>query len=145
MKKYLWIICLTLLPLGAQAQMADMLGTLAIDNAITSSDLKGVEQMQKALSTVQFQEKLTELNTEIQTKFFGNYAGISKADLDFAGFKGLGWNVGSDSGAEYYVELSGADSALCHYIRLNSGGAKRIKINGGQTCEKRNNTLRLFY
>ena len=144
MKKYVWIICMMFLPFRVQAQIVDILGSLGIQGAMTSSSVAGVEKMQRTLSNVQVQQGLAELNAEIQTKYFGDYRGIQKSDLDFDGFKGLEWNVGSDNLAEYYVELSGVNRELCHYLNFN-GGAKRVEINGGQKCQVAKNILRLYY
>lgn len=144
MKKYLGVILMVMFSYSANAQMNDMLGVLAIDGALTSSEAQGVGQMQRALSAVQVQQGLAELNMEIQTKYMGNYGGLTKSGLSFGGFDGLEWNVGSVSGSEYYIELSGADSALCYQIKLN-GGAKRSVVNNGSDCQGANNTIRLFY
>lgn len=144
MKKYLVVLLMIMLSFEAEAQMTDALGALAIDGALTSSGAAGLGQMQRALSNVQIQQGLGELNAEIQTKFFGNYSGLNKSALDFGGFGGIDWNVGTSSDSEYYVELSGLDSALCYYVKLN-GNAKRAEINGGQDCHGANNTVRLFY
>lgn len=144
MKKYLIAIICMAFSVEAKAQIVDILGSLGVQGAMTSSSVAGVEKMQRTLSNVQVQQGLADLNAEIQTKYFGDYRGIQKSDLDFGGFKGLEWNVGSETLAEYYVELSGVNRELCHYLNFN-GGAKRVEINGGQNCQVAKNTLRLYY
>ena len=144
MKKYLIILLVIMLSFEAKAQMTDALGSLIIDGALTSSELEGVGQMQKSLSHVQVQQGLAELNAEIQTSYFGNYNGLSKSNLDFTGFKGIEWDVGAAADGGYYVELSGIDSALCYYVKLNTG-AKRSEIIGKNDCHGPDNTIRLFY
>ena len=145
MKKYLLFVCCMSFVFAANAQMADLIGGLTVDGALTSSSISGVGQMQDALSKVQLQQDLSELNMEIQTKYMGNYSQLNKSDLNFTGLNGLSWNVVPVSAFEYYVELFNVNSSLCHALKYNPAGSKRTKINSGNDCKNSDNTIKLFY
>lgn len=144
-KFYFAVLALiTCFAFDSNAQMTDSLGALAIDGMLSGEAAQGVAQMQNALNKVQFQQDLTELNLKIQTTFMNSYSGLSKEYLDFSGFNGISWQVGSVSPHEYYVEFSGLDNAMCEYLRFNNN-AKRAELNGGKGCGGNDNRIKLLY
>lgn len=144
MRKFL-IVAFLLLSNNVNAQMNDLLGTLATDGVLTQGDMNGFNDMRRALGRADFQRDLAMLNTEIQTTFMGNYNGINKDVINFDGFSGINWNVGSETNSQYYVEFYGLDGATCQLCTNPEIHAARTVINNGAGCQQNNNHVKIFY
>ena len=96
MKKFLIaIIVLALSCETVSAQMSDTLGALLIDGELSTQGYQALGQGQQAVNRMRFQQDLGNLVAEVQTAYLGNYAGLSKAGLDFNGFVGINWDIAS--------------------------------------------------
>ena len=145
MKKILIVTLSMFLSLNAEAQMADIMGTMAVDGALTQGDFKGVNTMQQAFDRMQFQQDLAMLNAEIQTTFIGNYDGINKDLLGFQGLKGISWNVVPVSSEQYYIELTGLDGPTCFLCKNPEWRARKVEINGGTECQGSGNNVKMYF
>lgn len=145
MKKYLLILTAIFLCGNANAQMADVLGSMAVDGALTQGSYQGVGQMRQALGRVQFQQDLAMLNTQIQTMFMGNYTGLSKDILNFEGLQGVTWNVGPAAGGQYYIELDNLDGQTCFACKNPEWNARKVEINGGADCRSTGNKVKMYF
>ena len=129
---------------NAHAQMADVLGSMAVDGALTQGSYQGVGQMQQALGRMQFQQDLAMLNTQIQTTFMGNYDGISKDLLNFEGLRGVSWNVGPVNGG-YYIEFNNLDGQTCFACKNPEWHARKVEINSGSDCQGAGNRVKMYF
>ena len=145
MKKYLMILTAVFLCGNAEAQMADVLGSMAVDGALTQGSYRGVGQMQQALGRVQLIQDLAMLNAQIQTTFMGNYTGLSKDVLNFEGLRGITWDVGPAAGGQYYIELSNIDGQTCFSCKNPEWNARKVEINGGADCKSSGNKVKMYF
>lgn len=144
MKIFLVLAVLFLGCENAAAQMSDSLGALIIDGELSNQGYQAVGQGQKAMNRMRFQQDLGMLVTEIQTTYFGNYAGLSKSGLNFNGFSGIDWNVEAADDGGFYVILNGLDNASC-FICQNGTGARKVETNNGGSCQSGTNKVKLLF
>ncbi len=145
MKKFLMTAAiLSLFCETASAQMSDALGTLLIDGELSTQGYQAVGQGQRAVNRMRFQQDLGNLVAEVQTTYFGNYAGLSKAGLDFNGFSGINWDIAPADDGGFYVTFDGLDGATC-FVCQNGTGARRAEINGGGSCQQSGNKVKLLF
>lgn len=145
MKKLSVILFLMLLCKPVEAQMTDMLGTLSLQGALTQGSMQGVGQMNNAMGNLGFQQDLTTLIMEVQSRFFGNYNGLNKDLLQFGGLKNYDWNVYAVSANQFAVEFKNLDGGACFICRGNGWNASSVDINGGGQCEAQNNHVILYF
>ena len=144
MKKIILLLALGLWSGNAAAQMSDALGTLLIDEELSNEGYQSVTQGQRALNRMRFQQDLGNLVATVQTTYFGNYAGLSKAGLDFNGFSGISWDIKPSDDGGFYIDFDGLDGATC-FICQGGTGAKRAEINNGEGCGQSGNKVKLFF
>lgn len=145
MKKYLMILAMLLVCKSASAQMTDMLGTLSLQGALTQGSMQGVGQMNNAMGNLNFQQDLSALIMEIQSRFFGNYNGLSKDTVQFRGLKNYDWDVYATSANQFAIELKNLDGGACFMCNGNAWNASRVDINNGGQCEAQNNHVILYF
>lgn len=144
MKKYFMVFAALFTVSAASAQMADMMGTLAIDGMLTTDAYQGVGQMRQALGRVQMQQDLAMLNLEIQNRFMHSYKGLNKEILNFKGLRGINWDVAAVSDSEYFVELADIDAETCLFFHGGGFGARRTEfVSGG--CQPSGNKVRIYF
>lgn len=145
MKKFLIaIIVLALSCETVSAQMSDTLGALLIDGELSTQGYQALGQGQQAVNRMRFQQDLGNLVAEVQTAYLGNYAGLSKAGLDFNGFVGINWDIASADDGGFYVTFDGLDGAIC-FVCQNGTGARHAEINGGGSCQQSGNKVKLLF
>lgn len=146
MKKFLITAAVLSLFCGtASAQMSDTLGALVIDGELSAEGYKAVARGQSALNKMRFQQDLGSLVTEIQTSYFGDYSGLSKAALpSFSGFPGINWDIAPADDGGFYVTFDGLDGATC-FMCQNGTGARRAEINSGGSCQQSGNKVKLLF
>ena len=144
MKKILVLLGLCLFGGNAMAQISDSLGALIIDGELSTQGYQAVGQGQRALNRMRFQQDLGMLVSEIQTIYFGNYAGFSKNGLNFSGFSGIDWNVEASDDGGFYVILNGLDNASC-FVCQSGTGARKVEINNGGSCQAGANKVKLLF
>ena len=144
MKKIVLLLFMCLLSQNASAQMSDAMGTLLIDGELSTQGYQALGQGQNAMKRMRFQQDLGNLVAEIQTTYFGNYAGLSKESLGFSGFPDINWNVGADNAGGFYVMFSGLSGNYC-FLCQNGTGARRVEINGSGSCQAQGNQVKLFF
>ena len=145
MKKFLIaIIVLALSCETVSAQMSDTLGALLIDGELSTQGYQALGQGQQAVNRMRFQQDLGNLVAEVQTAYLGNYAGLSKAGLDFNGFSGISWDIKPSDDGGFYIDFDGLDGATC-FICQGGTGAKRAEINNGEGCGQSGNKVKLFF
>ena len=143
MKKIILVFAMLLCGFSANAQMADTLGALAIDGELSTEGYKAVNQGQRALGRMQFQQDMATLVSDIRITYMGNYSGISKESVMSQGIRGFEWNVSDDGAAGFVVSVSGLDGATC--FTCKGFGAKKVEINGGGDCNATGNSVKLYF
>ena len=138
------IIVLALSCETVSAQMSDTLGALLIDGELSTQGYQALGQGQQAVKRMRFQQDLGNLVSEVQTVYLGNYAGLSKAGLDFNGFSGISWDIKPSDDGGFYIDFDGLDGATC-FICQGGTGAKRAEINNGEGCGQSGNKVKLFF
>lgn len=144
MKKIILISALCLFSGSAMAQMSDALGTLLIDGELSNEGYQAVAQGQRAVNRMRFQQDLGNLVATVQTTYFGSYAGLSKAGLDFNGFSGINWDIKPADDGGFYIAFDGLDGATC-FVCQSGTGAQRAEINNGGSCQQTGNKVKLFF
>lgn len=138
MKKYLSLIALGFFfTAPVKAQMADVLGTLAIGGTVGVGDMQMVAKGQGALNNLRFQDDLMRFVTDVQ--LYG-----ADQSTSFDGFKGLDWNI-SNEGYEKKLEFNHLNAALCVVCRNNSSSVNRVEINSGGTCQASDNHVEIYF
>ena len=145
MKKLILFCALMLGGFSAQAQMMDTLGALEVQGALTTEGYKAVNQGQRALNRLQFQQDLASLAAEIQMTYMGNYAGISKAGVMSEGIRGVNWNVAEDGAGGFVISVDGLDAATCFTCKSPNFGAKKVEVNGGGDCNAAANNVKMYF
>lgn len=130
---------------NVSAQMTDGLGGLLIDSQLTGQDFQSIGKGQQALNRVRFQQDLAALVAEVQTSYFGNYAGLDKSALEFRGFNGLNWNITASDDGGFYVIFNNLDNQTCFSCQGNALGARRVEINNGGSCQSTSNQVKLLF
>ncbi len=144
-KKIGLLTLLCIFSTNANAQMAETMGVLAIDGALSTGGYQAVGQGMNALNKMRVQQDLAQLAMDIQTTYFGNYRNLSKAGLNFGSLPDSDWDVGAEGGG-FYIMLKNLDSATCYSAKLGKwGGAKRIDVNNGGDCNGNANTVKLIF
>jgi len=129
MKKLLWSFVCCLYAFNANAQMSEMLGTLAVDGAVDATAIEGVNKMNNAMNLIKFKQDLAQVHAEIQVMFIGNYGEAKKSLLYFRGLKGLEWDVIPVSVDSYCLDIKGLDKAQCEIAKSPEWGMAKIEIN----------------
>lgn len=145
MKKMLLTIAFMLCCFSAQAQITDTLGALAIQGELSTEGYKAVNQGQRALNLLQFQQDLAALVADVQMTYMGNYAGLSKAGILGEGIRGANWDVAEDGAGGFVISLSGLDSATCLTSKSPNFGTKKVEINGGGDCNASANNVKMYF
>ena len=145
MFRCIFLLVFCLYTYDAKAQMNETLGVLEIDGALSSGAYGNVMQMNGAMNNVRLQQDMAELVTEVQTRFMSGYNGLDKSLVNFDGLRNYDWDIGSDNGNEFYVQLKNIDSATCFLCQHNMG-AKQVTINNGQNdCTQKINEIKLYF
>jgi hypothetical protein len=143
MKKIFLVVSFAMLSFSAHAQMADTLGALAVQGELSTEGYKAVNQGQRALNRLQFQQDLAALIADIRMTHMGNYAGISKENV-MASIRGADWDVADDGTGGFVISVNGLDGATCLACNAPDLGAKKVEINGGGKCGAVNNVKMYF-
>ena len=136
-------VILTLCGFSAQAQMTEALSSLAIQGEMAREDYKAVNQGQRAVNRLQFQQDLAAVIAEIQTSNMGNYTGLSKWEISHA-IRGVDWDVAEDGPGGFVIILNDIDGATCHMCQSTPFGAERVEVDGG-TCSATANTIKMYF
>jgi len=134
MRKAALAITFFLMVSNASAQIVDTIGAIGIQGELSRDAYRGVGQMQNALGLVNFQQDLATLLFDVQTKFMGRYDSLSKEIIQFSGFQGINWNIGSSDPNSFYLEFYDLDVATCMSCKNPSLGYRQIEINDGADC-----------
>lgn len=147
MKKILFstIICLALIPQTSYSQMTDTLGAMAIQGTMSVGGYQAVNRGQQAFNRMKFQQDLSTLVAEMQMMFMGNYSGIDKSVVSSPLFRGLEWDLGSDDGNSFYVELKNLDGATCFTCKSPQWQATKIVVNHNSDCQSSGNTVKMYF
>ena len=129
MKKLLWSFVCCLYAFSANAQMGDLLGTLAVDGTTDAAAMEGINKMNNAMNLVKFKQDLARVHSEIQVMFIGNYGEAKKSLLYFRGLKGLEWDVLPVSINSYCLDIKGLNKAQCEIAKSPEWGMAEIKVN----------------
>ena len=142
--KYALFLMLTLCGFSAQAQMTEALSSLAIQGEMAREDYKAVNQGQRAVNRLQFQQDLAAVIAEIQTSNMGNYTGLSKWEISHS-IKGVDWDVAEDGPGGFVIILNDIDGATCFICKERGFGAEKIEINSGNGCTPTANIIRMYF
>lgn len=147
MKKILFLIAIYLLmtPQISKAQMTDTLGAMAIQGTMSVGGYQAVNRGQQAFNRMRFQQDLSTLVAEMQMMFMGNYSGINKSVISSPIFQGLDWDLGSDNGNSFYVELKNLDGATCFICKSPQWQASQIVVNNNSDCQSSGNTVKMYF
>ena len=141
--KTVLLLTLILCSFSAQAQMDEALGALAIQGEIASEGFKAVNQGQRAVNRLSFQQDLAAVIAEIQTTNMGNYHGLSKWEISH-GIRGVNWDVAEDGTGGFVISLYGLDGATCFICKSTDFGAQKVEIDGGN-CTPTASTVKMYF
>ena len=125
MKK--WYILALLAALPAQAQMTDVLGSMAVQGAMTRSSVQSVSSANSKMAAISVLQNLQMLILDIRTQYWGQYKGLSETLSD-----GMTGTVkATEDGHAFEITLTQVSQQVCQAVlsgRLD--GLKSGKLNG---------------
>ena len=140
--KYLLIALLIATAVGAQ--MAEMLGGLAIQGALTTQGVKSAAQGMNELRKTQIIQEINQVVVEIQIGFFSGYQNVKKSSVSPNLLKGMDWDVWGDQ-KTFTLQMKEIEQGLCQRL-MTSVSAQEIWINGQQikNCDDQNTIKFIF-
>ncbi|MBP5160549.1 MAG: hypothetical protein ILP11_00640 [Alphaproteobacteria bacterium] len=126
MKK--WYLLALLAALPAQAQMTDVLGSMAVQGAMTRSSAQSVSSGTSKAAAISTLQTLQMIILDIRSQYWGQYKGLSE-NLSDSGLTGTA--RATDNGHAFEITLPNVSAQACQFIlsgRLD--GLKRGKLNG---------------
>ena len=146
MKKILFFSVL-FLSISAFAQMVDLLGSLGVQSALTTGDSQSVSMGMSALKKNKILQDIQQTAVQIKTQYIGNYSSVNKGSIFGTPFLGFDWDIGSETGNLFYIQLNHIDNKICSYLNSARTSAIRVEING-QTNDKNcvdNNQIKFIF
>lgn len=130
--KYCFVFMgLFLIPGIAGAQLID---TLAAGSVGSVSATQGVKSVRQGLSMMQQNQVVQNINKmvmDIKMNSLNGYQGLNKDTFQGSNpFGGLGWDVGSVSNSQFYLELTGVDAATCRRLMDLVQEYASVSLNG---------------
>ena len=102
---------------SVQAQMMDLMGSMAIGGSQTINDVKAVGQMNKSMQNVQFLNELQMKNVDISTTYFGNYNRMSTQSVIIGNTKVT--FKPTDNGQHFEAYIPSVSETLCSSLIRN--------------------------
>ena len=119
LKKSLFFSILSLIiSYPIQAQMIDLIGSMAVGGAQNVGAVHSVGNMNRTLQNVLFFEQLQEKNAEISTTYFGNYQNMKIQTININGVKVVFQPV--NEGKNYQAFISPITNRLCRSLIQSS-------------------------
>ena len=148
MKK--WIVLALLAALPVQAQMTDLMGSMAVQGAITNNSMRSIAAANSKMAAISTLQNLQMLILDIRSQYWGQYKGLSEKLSD-----GLTGQVrAAENGTAFEIKLTQVSGEVCQYVLQGQlDGLKRGKLNGKsftppllpiQDCKKQDNILQLI-
>ena len=139
------VMILFLLFLGisvpASAQMADLMGSLAIQGMMTTQSVKGYNVANMQMKKNKLAQELQIKNMEIQTLMMTNPKNVSRETFLLAGYSA---SAQLENNGGFSIIVKGVEKALCQGLGKQFGGAKKTKINTNNICSDKN-TIKFYY
>ena len=119
LKKSLFFSMLSLIVCNSiQAQMIDLVGSMAVSGAQNVGALRSVSQMNKTLQNSLFMEQLQLKIIEISTTYFGNYQNMKVQSININGVNVVFQPV--NAGRNYQAFISPVSEHLCRLLLKSS-------------------------
>ena len=139
------VMILFLLFLGisvpASAQMADLMGSLAIQGMMTTQSVKGYNVANMQMKKNKLAQELQIKNMEIQTLMMTNPKNVSRETFLLAGYSA---SAQLENNGGFSIIVKGVEKALCQGLGQQFGGAKKTQINTNNICSDKN-TIKFYY
>ena len=119
---------------SVQAQMTDLIGSMAIQGQMSASGLKGygtASTMHEKNSLIQ---ELQIQVIDIKTKYMNNYSNVSRETISSPVLKKYQAKL-HGNGDSFYFELKNLDKNLCKSLSNNFAGAYKIDNNNCQNVK----------
>lgn len=126
MKK--WYMLALLVAFPAYAQMTDVLGSMAVQGAMTRNSVQSVSSMNSKTAAISTLQNLQMVILDIRSQYWGRYQGLSE-NLSDVGLNGTA--RATDNGQAFEISLNNVSEQVCQFVLSGQlDGLKRGKLNG---------------
>jgi hypothetical protein len=119
---------------SVQAQMTDLIGSMAIQGQMSASGLKGYGTASIMHKKNSLMQELQIQVIDIKTKYMNNYQNVSRETLQSPLLKKYKTTL-HNNGNSFYFELHNMDQKLCKSLSNNFAGAYKIDNNNCQNVK----------
>ena len=130
---------------SVQAQMTDLMGTLAIDRMMNAQAAKGFSAANLQMKKNNLANGLQIKNIEIQTLMNSNLKNVSRETFSVAGYQA---SIKKEGSSQFSILVKGIEKQLCLGMDNHFAGAQKIKINN-KNSDKNNcldkNNIQFYY
>ncbi len=119
---------------SVQAQMTDLIGSMAIQGQMTASGLKGYGTASLMYEKNSLMQELQMQVIDIKTKYMNNYQNVSRETIRSSLLKKYKTTL-HNNGNSFYFELHNMDQKLCKSLSNNFAGAYKIDKNNCQNVK----------